>query len=172
MAGDLSPVLLVVDDEPGMLAIVERFARGRGFTVITREGGRRMIAELRVLKPDVALVDLHLPEIGGLDILRAIREADPACQVILMTGKASVESAIEAVKLGALDYLSKPFTLDRLGELLATVRSQIERRQRLLAADTELASGIEFHGMIGRSPPCRTSSTRFGVWRPTCGPRS
>lgn len=149
---DPRPVLLVIDDETGIIAMIERFARDQGFDVIARAGGRAMLTELPTLKADVALVDLRLPEVGGLDVLRAIHDADSTCQVILMTAHATVESAIEAVKLGALDYLSKPFDFNRLGELLAGVRHGIARRQRLLAADSELASRVEFCGMIGRSP--------------------
>jgi two-component system response regulator HydG len=146
------PRLLVVDDEPGMLALVQRFAEGERFEVVTRTGGHALLSELPTLKPDVALVDRNMPEVGGLDILRVIREIDPDCLVILMTGYATVDSAIEAVKLGALDYLSKPLDFDRLRELLTTVRYGIDRRQRLLAADSELASRFEFYGMVGRSP--------------------
>ncbi len=124
---DRRPLLLVVDDEPGMLALVERFAQRQDVEVVTRTGGHALLAELPALKPDVALLDRNMPEVGGLDILRAIRDADPACQVILMTGDATVDSAIEAVKLGALDYLSKPLDFKRLGELLDTVRHGIDR---------------------------------------------
>jgi two-component system response regulator HydG len=145
-------VLLVVDDEPGMLALVERFAAAAGFEVITRVGGHRLLMELPAINPDVALVDRNMPEVGGLDILRAIHDADPACQVILMTADATVDSAIEAVKMGALDYLSKPLDFERLRELFDTVRQDIDRRRRLLAADTALATRFEFCGMVGRSP--------------------
>ncbi len=146
------PVLLVVDDEPGIIAMLQRFASGQGFEVIARAGGRRLIEELPSLKANVALVDLRMPEVDGIEMLKAIRDADPACQVILMTAFSTVESAIEAVKLGALDYLSKPIDFDRLGDLLVTVRSGLERRRALLAADGQLASRFEFCGMIGRSP--------------------
>jgi two-component system response regulator HydG len=149
---DTDPVLLVVDDEPGILAVVERFARGQGFAVITRTEGHGIVAELPAIKADVALVDLRLPGMSGLDLLRAMHDADPSLRVILMTGHASVESAIEAVKLGALDYLSKPIDFDRLGELFVTVREGLDRRRRLLTADSELASRFEFCGMVGRSP--------------------
>ena len=135
-----------------MLALVERFAELQDFEVVTRAGGRALLAELPALKPDVALLDRNMPEVGGLDILRAIRDIDAECQVILMTGEATVDLAIEAVKLGALDYLSKPLDFARLEELLSTVRHGIDRRQRLLAADSELASRLQFHGMVGRSP--------------------
>jgi DNA-binding NtrC family response regulator len=146
------PLLLVIDDDPGVIGVIERFALKQGFDVITRTGGRGILDELPGLKPDAALVDLRMPEVGGLDVLRAIREIHPMCQVILMTGEASVDSAIEAVKLGALDYLSKPFDFERLNGLFDTVRYSLVRRQRLQIADSELASQFEFFGMIGRSP--------------------
>jgi two-component system response regulator HydG len=145
------PTLLIVDDEPGMVALVERFARDKGFETIGRAGGHQMLAELPSLAVDAAVVDLRLPDIGGLEILKAIREAVPGCEVILMTAHASVDTAIEAVKLGALDYLQKPLDFERFGELLATVYHGIERRKLLLAVDSEMASRFEFQGLIGRS---------------------
>ena len=119
---DRLPRLLVVDDEPSIRALVQRFGERENFEVIAHPGGHALIAQLETLKPDVALLDRHMPEIGGLDILRIIREVDPECQVILMTGDATVESAIEAVKLGALDYLRKPIDFGRLAELINGVR--------------------------------------------------
>jgi DNA-binding NtrC family response regulator len=77
----------------------------------------------------VALVDLQVPEVDRLEALRTIRGSDPHCQVILMTGHASIDTAIEAVKIGAIDYLAKPFDLSRLRRLLASVRKNIDRRQ-------------------------------------------
>jgi DNA-binding NtrC family response regulator len=146
------PKLLIIDDEVPILKLVERFADGLGFSVVQYHNGREAIASLHNLKPDVALVDLRMPEVGGLDVLREIRAVEPDCQVILMTGYASVDTAIEAVKLGALDYLSKPFDFDRLRELLLTVKKTIERREQLLSVEADLAHRFKFHGMIGRSP--------------------
>ena len=144
--------LLVIDDESDVLTIVEQFAQRFGFKVVSRTDARAALAELRVLKPDAVIVDLMMPDINGLDVLRAIRDIDPACQIILMTGQSSVDTAIEAVKLGALDYIGKPFDLKRLGGLLTGVRKSIERRERLLQADAEVAKTFSFYGMIGRSP--------------------
>src|SRR5665213_3423750 len=148
---EVRPVLLIVDDEPTIVSIIERFARARGFDVIERSGGAETLAELPTLKTDAAIVDLRMPDISGIDMLRAIHDVDPACQVILITGQASVDSAIEAVKLGALDYLSKPLDFARLGELLDTVRQGLDGRKLLLAVDSEMAARFEFQGMIGRS---------------------
>jgi DNA-binding NtrC family response regulator len=135
-----------------MRSVVQRFAETQGFAVTTHAGGRALLGELQTLKPDAVLLDKNMPEIGGVEILRTIRELDPECQVILMTGDATVDSAIEAVKLGALDYLSKPLDFTRVGDLLAAVRDGLDRRQRFLATDSELASRVEFCGMIGRGP--------------------
>jgi two-component system response regulator HydG len=145
------PTLLAIDDEPGMLALVERFARGLNFNVVCHPEGRGAIDQVSQLHPDVVLVDLQMPEVNGLDVLKAIREVDPQCNVVLMTGHASVDSAIEAVRLGALDYLTKPLDFDRLRDLLTTVEKGIERREALLKIDADVAHQFEFQGMIGRS---------------------
>ena len=78
-------------------------------------------------RADVAAVDLHLPDVDGIEVLRAIRESDPDCQVILMSGDATIDSAVEAVKLGAVDYLTKPLDFARLSRLLTAVRDDTER---------------------------------------------
>lgn len=139
------PTLLAIDDEPGVLAIVERFAHRFGFDVVSPTDAGAALAELSVVEPDAVTVDLKMPDINGLEVIRAIREIDPTCQIILMTAHASVDIAIEAVKLGALDYVSKPFDLERLGGerlgVLSTgVCKRIERRERLLQVDADVAS--------------------------------
>jgi DNA-binding NtrC family response regulator len=146
------PLLVVVDDEQGILDVVGRFARRAGFEVVTCSGGREAIAQLQTRRADLVLVDLRMPDVGGLDVLRAIRDTDARCQAVLMTGYASVETAVDAIKLGAMDYLSKPIDFARLEQLLTSVREEIERRRSLLSIETELARRLEFCGMIGRGP--------------------
>ena len=145
------PVLLTIDDELGVLAVVERFATPAGYDVVSNSSASDALARIAEVNPDVALVDLRMPEVGGLDVLRAIRETQPQCQVILMTGHASVDSAIEAVKLGAMDYLTKPLDFERLRHLLARVRDDLTRRAALMAAESDMAHRLEMCGMIGRS---------------------
>jgi two-component system response regulator HydG len=147
-----APTLLAIDGVPAVLAAVAGFAQGFGFRVVTRTNPRAALAELPALKPDAVMVDMVMPDVNGLDVLRAIRQRDPSCQVVLMTGHPSVDTALEALKLGALDYISKPFDFARLGGLLTGVRKGIERRQRLLETDAEVARTFAFAGMIGRSP--------------------
>ncbi len=146
------PRLLVVDDEPAVLKTVGRFVEQLDFEVVVRSSGEEALACLATVKPDAVLVDLRMPGLSGIDVLRAVRAAEPDCQVILMTANATVDSAVEAVSAGALDYLSKPFDLGRLRELLVTVQQRIARRELLLQADADIARRFEFCGMIGRSP--------------------
>ncbi len=145
------PRLLIVDDQPSVVPVIERFAQRLGFDVDYRQSGQDALAALPALRPSVVMVDLRMPGLDGIDVLKAIRGAEPDCQVILMTGDASVDSAIEAVKAGALDYVSKPFDFDRLERLLAGVREAREDREHMLEADAEMAERIDFHGLIGRS---------------------
>ncbi|MBI3263820.1 MAG: response regulator, partial [Acidobacteria bacterium] len=119
-----SPVLLVVDDDRNVLDVVGRFARRAGFDVVTCSDGREAVHELHRRPADLAMVDLRMPEVNGLDVLRAIREMAPTCEVILITGFATIDSAVEAIKLGAMDYLTKPIDFERVGQLLSAVREE------------------------------------------------
>ena len=148
---EVPPLLLAIDDEPAILTIVERFGRQMGFEVETRTNPAAALAEFSKLDPDVAVVDLQMPELGGLDVLKAIRRANPDCHVILLTGNPTIDTAIEAVKLGASDYLRKPIDFGRLGRLLTDVIEGIRRRERLLRVEADVAGDFECEGMIGRS---------------------
>ena len=147
-----APTLLVVDSDWAVLNLVHRFATDMGFSVVRETNGRAALAALPVTKPDGAIVDVNLRDIDGFSLLREMKSADPQSQVILMTDDASVDSAIEAIKAGALDYITKPFDTERLRELLITVRKSIERRETLMRIDADVARQFEFYGLIGRSP--------------------
>ena len=146
------PLIVIVDDEQGILDVVSRIARRAGYDAMTYSNGRDAIAALQTQRADLVLVDLRMPEVGGLDVLRAIRDRDPRCQAVLMTGYASVDTAVEAIKLGASDYLSKPLDFARLEGLLTNVRDELDRRRNLLSIESDVAKRLEFCGMIGRSP--------------------
>jgi len=105
------PLLLVVDDEVPVLKVVERLAVKAGFDVVTCASGAEAMRTLTRKPADLAMVDLRMPDVNGLDLLRQIKVAVPGCEVILMTAFAAVDSAVEAIKLGAREYLSKPVRL-------------------------------------------------------------
>jgi DNA-binding NtrC family response regulator len=145
------PLLLLVDDDERILDVIARFARRAGFDVVTCAGGKQALEQLRRQPADLAMVDLRMPDVNGLEVLKAIKETVPGCEVILMTGYAGIDSAVEAIKLGAMDYMTKPFDFERLSHLLESVHEEAERRRNLLAAEGEMARRLEFCEMIGRS---------------------
>jgi two-component system response regulator HydG len=146
------PLLLVVDDELPVLKVVERLAAKVGFDVVTCAGGADAMRTLMRRPADLAMVDLRMPDVNGLDLLRQIRSSVPGCEVILMTAHAAVDSAVEAIKLGAREYLTKPFDFDRLRQVLVDIRLELERRTQIVALESQVARQLEYCGMLGRSP--------------------
>jgi DNA-binding NtrC family response regulator len=147
----LDPVALIVDDEPGILQVASRFIQQWGFQVITARNGRDAIEILQRRRIDIVMVDLRMPEVDGIGVLGAIRDSAPDCRAILMTGHTTEETRLEAVKLGALDYLPKPLDWRYLEQRFASIRDDIERRRTIFGAETEIARRLEFAGMVGRS---------------------
>src|SRR5262252_1633927 len=146
------PSLLVVDDEQPVLNLIQKVAQNAGYHVTTCSNGSDALRQLARKPADLAMVDLRMPDVNGLDLLRDIRRAVPGCEVILMTGHGGVDSAVEAIKRGAREYLTKPFDFVRLGKALADVRTELARRAQIAALEGAVARELEFCGMIGRSP--------------------
>ena len=146
------PRLLVVDDDRAILTLIGTIALAEGFDVATTVDGEDAMQQLRLRPADLVLLDLRMPGVTGLDVLRAIRDIRPKCKVVLMTGFGTIDSAVQAVKLGALDYLTKPFDLQRLRNLLATIREEAVQRREVLTLEGDLAQRLEFCGMVGRGP--------------------
>ena len=145
------PVLVVIEDEPDVLALVDRAVQSTGFRTIRHTSAREALDRLPSERADVALVDLQMPELGGLDVLREIHQSQPQCGVILMAAPGSDDTAIDAVKLGALDYLTRPLDVVRLQRLLTDAREDARRRAELLVTENATAHRMELCGLIGRS---------------------
>jgi DNA-binding NtrC family response regulator len=145
-----SPTLLLVDDDPGVLTLLSQMGGRAGFDVTPFADPLGALDAVRRLPPDVALVDLRLPRMGGLTVLTEIKRTAPSCEVMLMSGYATVETAVEAVRLGARDCLVKPFDVIALQSKLDSLRTTIAARQVRLPGDTERGQPM-FEGMIGRS---------------------
>ena len=131
--------VLVAEDEQNLGSILESFLVGRGYQVTTTRDGRAALAALRAEAFDVALLDIVMPEVDGLEVLRQIREEPTPPEVIIITGNGTIETAITAIKLGAYDYLSKPY---RMAEIDVLVRRAWEKRQ-LARANVVLQNRLE-----------------------------
>jgi two-component system response regulator AtoC len=116
------PHALAVDDDPNFLSALAELIEGQGFTTNTATTLRDARTQVSHKTPDVALVDLYLPDGSGIDLLKDL-ELGTSTEVVLMTGHADVESAVQALRLGASDYLTKPLDIGRLKNILANVAS-------------------------------------------------
>ncbi len=120
--------ILIVDDEKPIRAILDELLKKAGLRTIHAEDGRSALALLSHEAPAAMLLDLHLPDMSGLEVLRKARRIDGGMPIIIVTGHATISTAVEAGKNGAFDYLSKPFSKD---QLLQTVRKALEVRSRI-----------------------------------------
>ncbi len=131
--------ILLADDDPQMLATLSEFLRGLGFAVSAVADGWQAMETIKVTEFHLALLDLKLPGYSGLDLLSYIKANAPRTEVILFTGQGGVDSAVQALRLGAYDYLMKSDL--RLGEFQAVVSRALERR-RLSQSNRELLNNL------------------------------
>ena len=116
--------IMVVDDEHLIRWSLEQNLKKQGYDVLTAGNGEEALRLVREEQPDLVLLDIQLPGITGLDVLEKIKEIDDEIIVIMVTAHGGLETAVNAMRLGAYDYINKPFNLD---ELVSTVRSLLER---------------------------------------------
>jgi DNA-binding NtrC family response regulator len=121
--------ILVIDDDEAVRQAAERALAAGGYRTRTATSGERGLQLTREESFDVAVVDLHMPGLGGLEVLKTLKQENPSTSVIVITGHATVEAAVEAMRLGAYDFLPKPFTPEALS---AIVRRALERRRLAL----------------------------------------
>ena len=143
--------VLVVDDSTDTLERVRRSLSRADYDVFLGRGVQEALELLEREAVDIVLTDLKMPRIGGLELVRYVRENLPDAEVILMTGYPSVGGAVEAMKTGAEDYLAKPFTEDELLDCLSRARQKLELRRAGRHPDTTVAPA----GFLGESEPMR-----------------
>jgi two-component system, NtrC family, response regulator HydG len=147
----LPPRALIVDDDPEIATVLTELVEREGFAVTSAASLAQAREEIAAKVPDIVLVDIHLPDGSGLDLLEGLGPAAP--EVVLITGQASVETAVDALRRGAADYLTKPVDFPRLKMVLGNVARTLEMKQEIGALRTELRRMGRFGALIGASPP-------------------
>ena len=145
------PRVLVVDDERSMRELLAIVLKREGYDVVLAENGRSAVSALERAPFDLLISDIKMPDMSGVDVLRAAKRLDPDILGIMITAFASTETAIEAMRLGACDYLSKPFDIDLLK---MKVREKVENRalkQENVLLKRTLGLSHQFSNIIGRS---------------------
>lgn len=145
--------ILVIDDEKFIRMNLKNIFDGEGYSVDFRENGESGLKALLENDYDLAFLDINLPDSNGLDILKKIKIDQPNLLVIIITGFASIESAVSALKLGAYEYIKKPFKADaiKLITKLALETQQLKKKVKKLEIQTKVPPGIE--AIIGESEP-------------------
>lgn len=145
--------ILVVDDDLEMCGLLAEVLREEGFRVSATGDSLEALTLLKREEFDLLITDLKMKGLKGLDLLEEAKKVAPTTPVIIITAFGTVESAIKAMKMGAYDYITKPFQMD---ELLLTLRKALETRQlrkEVIRLRKEVESRYQFHQIIGKSPP-------------------
>jgi len=147
--------ILVIDDEENLRNLLTKILREAGLTVDTAADGEEGLAKYKAGRFDLVLLDLKLPKLDGMSVLRAVREHNPDALVIIITAFSTIDTAIQAIKLGAYHYVGKPF---RPEELMIVVNQALERG-RLVTENRQLQEQLmrtfKFEGIVGDSPRMR-----------------
>ena len=122
--------IVVIDDEPNIRESFKMTLKIKKYAVDTFEDGPQALAKFKKDNYQVAFIDLKLPKMGGLEVLKQIRSIDPGIEVIIMTAYATDISAATALKLGALEYLRKPFLMEEIYELIERALNQREKKNK------------------------------------------
>src|SRR5436309_14363224 len=148
---NMAETILLVEDDRNVLLSYQEILKPSGYEVVTADSGEAAERILRTTSIDVVITDRKMPKMGGLDVLRIAKQVDPETIVILITAYPTVDTAVEAMKSGACDYLIKPFSVE---QLRAVVKDSLEKRKTKEAyglLKSQLRSSFAVSGLVGQS---------------------
>jgi DNA-binding NtrC family response regulator len=154
--------MLFVDDDPQMRELISDFFNADEYSIVVAENGKRALDQITNFEFDVVITDLRMPEMDGLALLREIRALDPIVPVILITAFGSIESAVEAIKDGATNFVPKPFKVNTLKAIIDKAIEQKWMMEENRFLKEELEEKYSFQNIIGKS---RTMQSIFQMIR-------
>ncbi len=147
-----SLVPCILDDDPAQLEMLSALVANLGYEAIPTADAQEALKLVKQGRCRLALVDVHMPEIDGYEFLNQVLRSDPGAHIVLMTGDYTLESAVEAIRRGASDFLPKPIDRAHLKKTLDDVAKLYDQRRRVRVLEEQLLKDLEFHGIVGRSP--------------------
>ena len=143
------PTIMIVDDEPSILQSLKGLLTDEGFEVTTASNGYEALQQIEIDAPDLMLLDIWMPGLDGLETLKEIKHHNPHIQVIMITGHGTIETAVQATKLGAFDFIEKPLSIDKVIVAINNALNfrRLEEENRYLRKKT-----IDKHAITGNSP--------------------
>ncbi len=147
--------VLVVDDEAAMREVLEMRLQGWGFEVCLAENGKEGKEKAESFAPDIVISDVVMPEVSGMELLHDLKAGNPDRPIILITAQASIDLAVEAMKQGAQDFVTKPIDYPKLNLILKAAEQEIDLHRESRKIVTQLDRGAGFGTFIGTSKPMR-----------------
>ncbi len=160
----MSGTICIVDDEPAILHTLSGILEDEGHQVAAAKNGMEALQVIQTKSPDVVLLDIWMPELDGLEVLKRVRQQFPAMLVIMMSGHGSVETAVHATKLGAYDYLEKPLDLEKVTILVRNALHQRKLEEENSTLRIQVGRQSE---LIGNSPVMKKLLQQISAAAPT-----
>src|ERR1051325_9878563 len=157
--------ILIVDDELVVRDSLGKWFTSEGYTARPASGAREALEVIQQTEFDIALIDIKMPGMDGMELQARLREADPDLTVIIMTGYAAVDTAVQALKLGAYDYITKPVDPDELSHLVANALEHKRARSEVVRLREDLQQNG--NGLIGKSPAMKKVNELIEMVAPT-----
>ncbi|KPK91534.1 MAG: Fis family transcriptional regulator [Deltaproteobacteria bacterium SM23_61] len=159
--------ILVVDDDPSMRYSLNRMLEGQGLAVSLAKNGIEALEQFAQDQPDLVVMDIKMPGQSGLEVLKEIKERDPKALVILMTAFGTTETAIEAMKFGAFDYILKPFDIPQMRGLVGRALEVSRMMKKMVALPDREKTGAAEETIVGSSPVMQQIYKMIGQVAPT-----
>lgn len=147
--------ILIVDDEESQRDLLAGFLSKKGYIVRTAPSGKEAVAANTSTGFDLAILDLKMPEFDGIETMQRMKQIDPETYFVILTGYGTVESAVQAMKQGAYDYLNKPINLDELELIIERIRGEVDTQRELEVLRAELEHKFTSDTFIAESPKMR-----------------
>jgi DNA-binding NtrC family response regulator len=146
----LTPCIL--DDDPGQLEMLTSLVASMGYEAVPTADPEEALKLIKRGRCRLALVDVHMPRMDGYEFLNQALQSDPGVHILLMTGDYTLDSALEAIRRGAADFLPKPIDRGHLKKTLDDAAKLYDQRRRVRVLEEQLLKDLEFHGIVGKSP--------------------
>jgi two-component system, NtrC family, response regulator AtoC len=151
MADELKTRFLIVDDHQSIRKLCMTVGASLGFECREAESAEAALAVLETAAPDIVLCDLLMPNMTGLEFMPRLKELFPRCEIAIMTGHGSIETAVQAMRLGAYDYITKPFRVEELKLLLQRMQEKVDLVAENQFLRERVSAEMELHGIVGSS---------------------
>ena len=151
----MEPVVLVVDDEPGIRWSISQLLKVSGYEVAAAETAEEGLEKVDARLPDLVLADVRMPGMDGMSFIKELHKRDPLLPVIAITGYGTVDRAVEAMKIGAVDFLEKPYRKERLREAVKKALEGQALRKEIVQLEAEQDVQLDSGILIGKSKPIR-----------------